>query len=132
MSFEYGLRYEVDTVPDYFDDRGSGRIAIQNMTLVIRFSVVSHDGRAQFVVDQTSVELENYIAEFKGTHELAEGLNMFLDAFKPIFKKEILSMATRKISKMLQHNINTVIFNQPTLIPVINDPPTSLNYTMIS
>lgn len=46
MSFEYGLRYEVDTSPDYFDDRGTGRLAVENMTLVIRFSVVPRDGRA--------------------------------------------------------------------------------------
>ena len=57
---------------------------------------------------------------------------MVMDAFKPFFKREILSMATRKISKMLQHNINTIVFSQPTLIPVANNPPMSLNYTMIS
>ncbi len=41
-------------------------------------------------------------------------------------------MATRKISKMLQHQINTLIFNQPTLLSISNDPPMSLNYTLIS
>ena len=101
MSFEYGLRYEVDTSPDFFDDRGTGRLAVENMTLVIRFSVVPRDGRAQFEVNQTSVMVENYHAEFKGTHEFADGVTIVLDAFKPVFKKEILSMATRKISKML-------------------------------
>jgi hypothetical protein len=45
--------------------------------------------------------VENYHAEFKGTHEFADGVTIVLDAFKPIFKKEILAMATRKISKML-------------------------------
>ena len=130
MSFEYGLRYEVDTTPDLFDDRGTGRLAVENMTLVIRFGVVPRNGRAQFEVNQTSVEVENYHAEFKGTHELADGVTIVLDAFKPVFKKEILSMATRKISKMLQHQINTLLFNQPPLIPITNEPPISLNYTM--
>ena len=46
MSFEYGLRYEVDTTPDLFDDRGTGRLAVENMTLVIRFGVVPRNGRA--------------------------------------------------------------------------------------
>ena len=84
-----------------FDDFGMGRLAVQNMSLIIRFSILNKDGRAQFEVNSTSVEVGDYLAEFKGQHELADGVNIVLDAFKPIFKKELLSMATRKISRML-------------------------------
>jgi len=52
-------------------------------------------------VNDTIVDLEDYQAEFKGSHEFADGVTIVLDAFKPVFKKEILSMATRKISKIL-------------------------------
>jgi len=46
MSFEYGLKYELDTNPDFFDDRGTGHISVKNMTLLITFSVMPRNGRA--------------------------------------------------------------------------------------
>lgn len=88
----------------------------------MRFSVHIKDGRAQFEVNDTIVDLEDYQAEFKGSHEFADGITIVLDAFKPVFKKEILTMATRKISKLLQNEINNLIFNQPTVLPIMHSP----------
>ena len=101
VSFDYGLKYKIETDPDYFDDQGTGKLSVQNMSLTMRFSVHTKDGRAQFEVNDTIVDLEDYQAEFKGSHEFADGVTIVLDAFKPVFKKEILIMATRKISKLL-------------------------------
>lgn len=83
------------------------------------------------MVDDTIVDLQDYQAEMKGGHEFAEGVTIVLDAFKPVFKKEILIMATRKISKMLQYEINNLIFNQATVLP-IPFSPLALNYTLIN
>ena len=130
LSFDYALKYKVETEPDYFDDTGAGKLSVSNMSLTMRFSVHNKNGRAQFVVNETIVDLQDYQAEMKGGHEFADGVTIVLDAFKPVFKKEILIMATRKISKLLQYEINNLIFNQPTVLP-IPFSPLALNYTLI-
>ena len=46
VSFDYGLKYKIETDPDYFDDQGTGKLSVQNMSLTMRFSVHTKDGRA--------------------------------------------------------------------------------------
>jgi hypothetical protein len=46
MSFNYGLRYKVETDPDFFNDEGFGHLSVKNMSLTIRFSVLTKNGRA--------------------------------------------------------------------------------------
>jgi hypothetical protein len=48
--------------------------------------LIVNKGRLELVMNDTYADLDNYTSQFNGTNEMAEGVTMVLDAYKPKFK----------------------------------------------
>lgn len=118
ISFEYRFRYKVTSDPNYFTDEGFGTFFFKNMTLNAKYKMVNKNGKLEFQLNHTANELDNYTTQFNGTNDMAEGVTMVMDAYKPNFKKELTSMCSRKLALVLQVLLNQLITNQQSYEPI--------------
>lgn len=111
-------------------DQGMGSVKFENMNISLKLTPFNQDGRLQFELWDSLIEVEDYKFKLQGSSNFSQAVELTLNKLKDMFKDELLNILARKASKSLEIALNRGMDSNLLMRPLGSGSNILLNCTL--
>ena len=130
INLEFGLDFDIYSIPVWIKDEGTGTITVMDANVVIYLRPYNNEGILEIDFSNVDIQIRDYYVDLKGQTDWGRAAQQSLNEFKSLFKRELKNLLAWRMAKSVEEALNTLLLAQQKQIK-IKDQTLVMNTTLV-